>query len=97
MHDRLDAGLVMMAASIAGGKIPIIGVAAEDIRILIEKMMQMGIEFRVNGHVLVVSSPGRHLKPVNVITCRFSRLYSMASQRAHDFTQISSIATRQIF
>jgi UDP-N-acetylglucosamine 1-carboxyvinyltransferase len=71
MNDRLDAGLFMMAAGIAGGKISIIGVAPEDIRILIEKMMQMGIDIRVNGHVLEVSSPGRHLKPVNVLTCPY--------------------------
>ena len=71
MNDRLDAGLFMMAAGIAGGQISIIGVAPEDIRILIEKMMQMGIEINVNGHVLEVSSPGRHLKPVNVLTCPY--------------------------
>lgn len=71
MNDRLDAGLFMMAAGIAGGRISIIGVAPEDIRILIEKMMQMGVEIRVNGHVLEVSSPGRHLKPVNVLTCPY--------------------------
>ena len=71
MNDRLDAGLFMMAAGIAGGKISIIGVAPEDIRILIEKMMQMGIEIRINGHVLEVSSQGRGLKPVNVLTCPY--------------------------
>jgi UDP-N-acetylglucosamine 1-carboxyvinyltransferase len=71
MNDRLDAGLFMMAAGIAGGKISIIGVAPGDVRILIEKMTQMGIEIRVNGHVLEVSSTGRHLKPVNVLTCPY--------------------------
>jgi UDP-N-acetylglucosamine 1-carboxyvinyltransferase len=71
MNDRLDAGLFMMAAGIAGGKISIIGVAPGDLRILIEKMMQMGIEIRINGHVLEVSSTGRHLKPVNVLTCPY--------------------------
>jgi UDP-N-acetylglucosamine 1-carboxyvinyltransferase len=71
MNDRLDAGLFMMAAGIAGGKIAIIGVAPEDIRMLIEKMMQMGIDIRINGHVLEVSSPGKHLKPVNILTCPY--------------------------
>ena len=71
MNDRLDAGLFMMAAAIAGGRIAIIGVAPEDIRILIEKMMQMGVEINVNGHVLEVSSAGRDLKPVNVLTCPY--------------------------
>jgi len=71
MNDRLDAGLFMMAAGIAGGKIAIIGVVPEDIRILMEKMMQMGVEMRVNGHVLEVASPGRALKPVNVLTCPY--------------------------
>jgi UDP-N-acetylglucosamine 1-carboxyvinyltransferase len=71
MNDRLDAGLFMMAAGIAGGKISIIGVAPGDLRILIEKMMQMGIDIGINGHVLDVSSPGRHLKPVNVLTCPY--------------------------
>jgi UDP-N-acetylglucosamine 1-carboxyvinyltransferase len=66
MNDRLDAGLFMMAAGIAGGKISIIGVAPGDLRILIEKMMQMGIDIGINGHVLDVASPGRHL---NRSTC----------------------------
>ena len=71
MNDRLDAGLFMMAAGIAGGKISIIGVAPEDIRILVEKMMQMGVEIRINGHVMDVSSPGKNLRPVNVLTCPY--------------------------
>ena len=71
MNDRLDAGLFMMAAGIAGGKVSIIGVAPQDMRILIEKMMQMGIEIRINGHVMEVSSPGKHLRPVNVLTCPY--------------------------
>jgi len=71
MNDRLDAGLFMMAAGIAGGKISIIGVEPGDIRILIEKMKQMGIDIHVNGHVLDVSSPGRQLKPVNILTCPY--------------------------
>ncbi|BBO89109.1 UDP-N-acetylglucosamine 1-carboxyvinyltransferase [Desulfosarcina ovata] len=71
MNDRLDAGLFMMAAGIAGGKVSIIGVVPEDLRLLIEKMVQMGVEIRVNGHVLDVESPGRNLKPVNVLTCPY--------------------------
>jgi UDP-N-acetylglucosamine 1-carboxyvinyltransferase len=71
MNDRLDAGLFMMAAGIAGGKISIIGVAPGDLRILIEKMTQMGVNIGINGHVLDVSSPGKHLKPVNVLTCPY--------------------------
>ncbi len=71
MNDRLDAGLFMMAAGIAGGKISIIGVAPGDLRILTEKMMQMGVEIRINGHVMEVASPGKHLKPVNVLTCPY--------------------------
>ncbi|HSO20539.1 MAG TPA: UDP-N-acetylglucosamine 1-carboxyvinyltransferase [Desulfosarcina sp.] len=71
MNDRLDAGLFMMAAGIAGGKISIIGVAPQDLRILTEKMMQMGVEIRINGHVMEVCSPGRLLKPVNVLTCPY--------------------------
>ena len=71
MNDRLDAGLFMMAAGIAGGKVSIIGVAPGDLRIVIEKMMQMGVNIQVNGHVLDVSSPGRQLKPVNVLTCPY--------------------------
>ena len=71
MNDRLDAGLFMMAAGITGGKISIIGVAQEDMRILIEKLVQMGVEIRINGHVMEVSSPGKNLKPVNVLTCPY--------------------------
>jgi UDP-N-acetylglucosamine 1-carboxyvinyltransferase len=71
MNDRLDAGLFMMAAGIAGGKVSIIGVAPGDLRILVEKMKQMGVEIGVNGHVLDVSSRGKNLKPVNVLTCPY--------------------------
>ncbi len=71
MNDRLDAGLFMIAAGIAGGTISIIGVAQEDMRILIEKLIQMGVEIRINGHVMEVSSPGSNLKPVNVLTCPY--------------------------
>lgn len=71
MNDRLDAGLFMMAAGIAGGKVSIIGVAPEDLRILIEKMMQMGIAIDSNGHALQVSSPGKGLRPVNILTCPY--------------------------
>lgn len=71
MNDRLDAGLFMMAAGIAGGKIAIIGVAPGDLRILIEKMLQMGVAIQIKGHVLEVSSPGRNLKPVNILTCPY--------------------------
>lgn len=71
MNDRLDAGLFMMAAGIAGGKIAIIGVAPQDLRILTEKMMQMGVDIRINGHVMEVASPGRGLRPVNVLTCPY--------------------------
>jgi UDP-N-acetylglucosamine 1-carboxyvinyltransferase len=71
MNDRLDAGLWMMAAGIAGGKVSIIGVVPEDLRILTEKMKQMGVDVRINGHVMDVSSPGRDLKPVNVLTCPY--------------------------
>ncbi|WP_281492188.1 hypothetical protein [Desulfosarcina cetonica] len=71
MNDRLDAGLFMMAAGIAGGKVSIIGAVPEDLRLLTEKIMQMGVEIRVNGHVMDVSSPGQGLKPVNVLTCPY--------------------------
>jgi UDP-N-acetylglucosamine 1-carboxyvinyltransferase len=71
MNDRLDAGLFMMAAGIAGGKVSIIGVAPGDLRILVEKMKQMGVDIGINGHVLDVSSPGKNLKPVNILTCPY--------------------------
>jgi len=71
MNDRLDAGLFMMAAGIAGGKISIIGVNPADLRILTEKMMQMGVEIRIDGYVMEVASPGRNLRPVNVLTCPY--------------------------
>jgi UDP-N-acetylglucosamine 1-carboxyvinyltransferase len=71
MNDRLDAGLFMMAAGIAGGQISIIGVNPADLRILVEKMVQMGIEIRINGHVMEVASPGKNLRPVNVLTCPY--------------------------
>ncbi len=71
MNDRLDAGLWMIAAAIAGGKVSIIGVAPGDLCILIEKMKQMGVTIGINGHVLDVESKGKNLRPVNVLTCPY--------------------------
>ncbi|MDL2328438.1 UDP-N-acetylglucosamine 1-carboxyvinyltransferase [Desulfosarcina sp. OttesenSCG-928-A07] len=71
MNDRLDAGLFMVAAGIAGGKVSIIGVEPGDIRLLTEKMLQMGVSIQANGHVMDVSSSGRDLRPVNVLTCPY--------------------------
>jgi len=71
MNDRLDAGFFMMAAGIAGGEISLIGVEPDHIRLLIEKLVQMGVEVEPCGHVLSVKSSGENLKPVNVLTCPY--------------------------
>ena len=71
MNDRLDAGFFMMAAGIAGGEVSLIGVEPDHMRLLIEKLVQMGVEIEPCGHVLSVKSSGKNLKPVNVLTCPY--------------------------
>jgi len=67
MHDRLDAGLLMMAGGITRGDIALKGVGSEHLRIFETKLHQMGIETRQDGEWTRVRGPER-LSPINVVT-----------------------------
>ena len=67
MHDRLDAGLMMMAGGITGGEIALKGVCFEHLRIFVAKLHQMGIETSQDGEWTRVKGP-EHLSPINVVT-----------------------------
>lgn len=71
MNDRLDAGLFILAASITKSNISIIGVEPDHIRLLTEKLIQMGVIIEIDGHVLHVKSNGETLNPVNILTCPY--------------------------
>lgn len=67
MHDRLDAGLLMMAAGITGGDVALKGVNWDHLRIFEVKLQQMGIGTRRKGEWTRVRGPER-LSPINVVT-----------------------------
>ena len=67
MHDRLDAGLFMMAAGITRGDVAIHGVEQDHLRIVEAKLQQMGVSIRHDGEWARVRGPER-LSPINVVT-----------------------------
>ena len=67
MHDRLDAGLMMMAAGITGGDVLLKGVNWDHLRIFEVKLQQMGIGTRRKGEWTRVRGPEK-LSPINVVT-----------------------------
>jgi UDP-N-acetylglucosamine 1-carboxyvinyltransferase len=67
MHDRLDAGLFMMASGITGGDVAIDGVHQQHLRIVEAKLQQMGVEIAHDGVWTRVRGP-RKLLPINVVT-----------------------------
>lgn len=67
MHDRLDAGLLMMAGVITGGDISLKGVCAEHLRVFEAKLGQMGVEIARQGEWTRVRGT-EHLSPINAIT-----------------------------
>ena len=67
MPDRLDAGPLMMSAIIAGGDLSVVGAQTEDMRILIEKLRQMGASINTDGQIVRVKRKGK-IHPVNIIS-----------------------------
>jgi UDP-N-acetylglucosamine 1-carboxyvinyltransferase len=67
MHDRLDAGLLMMAAGITGGELALKGAVWEHLRIFTIKLQQMGIKLKRKGEWTQISGPQK-LSPINVVT-----------------------------
>lgn len=67
MPDRLDAGPLMMLAVITGGDLSVIGAQVEYMRILIEKLKQMGASIYVDGQLVRVKREGE-IRSVNIIS-----------------------------
>ncbi|MCW2886953.1 MAG: UDP-N-acetylglucosamine1-carboxyvinyltransferase [Streptosporangiaceae bacterium] len=67
MPDRIDAGVLVMAAAITGGEVNLVGASLEHLGVAADKLEQMGVEFHQQGAVLQVHRD-RPLRPINVIT-----------------------------
>ena len=67
MPDRIDAGVLVMAAAITGGEISLVGAELEHLGVAADKLEQMGVEFHQEGAVLQIRRE-RPLRPINVIT-----------------------------
>ncbi|MDF5759255.1 UDP-N-acetylglucosamine 1-carboxyvinyltransferase [Spongiactinospora sp. TRM90649] len=67
MPDRLDAGVIAMAAAITGGEVNLVGAHLDHLGVVRWKLEQMGVKFADQGAVLHVSRD-RSLRPINVIT-----------------------------
>ena len=67
MYDRLDAGMMMMAATITGGDAALRGVVRHHLDIFEAKLVQMGVEVRGEEDLVRVTGPDR-LQPINVVS-----------------------------
>jgi UDP-N-acetylglucosamine 1-carboxyvinyltransferase len=67
MPDRIDAGVLVMAAAITGGEASLVGASLEHLGVAADKLEQMGVEFHQEGAVLQIRRE-RPLRPINVIT-----------------------------
>lgn len=67
MPDRIDAGVLVMAAALTGGEISLVGAELEHLGVAADKLEQMGVEFHQEGAVLQIRRE-RPLRPINVIT-----------------------------
>ena len=70
MPDRIDAGVLAMAAAAAGGEVTLVGAVPEHLGVARWKLEQMGVELDSEGAVLEVRRD-RPLRPINVITCPY--------------------------
>ncbi|MQA84155.1 MAG: UDP-N-acetylglucosamine 1-carboxyvinyltransferase [Streptosporangiales bacterium] len=67
MPDRIDAGVMAMAAAATGGEVSLVGATLEHFGVVRWKLEQMGVEFADQGAVLQVRRE-RPLRPINVLT-----------------------------
>lgn len=71
MHDRLDAGLFMLAAAMTRGEATIRGVQRQHLEIFDHKLLQMGVDIVSRDDTTVtVSVPGK-LSPINIVTSAY--------------------------
>ena len=67
MYDRLDAGMLMMAAAITGGDVAVRGVIRDHLEIFEAKLVQMGVDVRPERDLVRVTGLDR-LQPINVVS-----------------------------
>lgn len=67
MPDRLDAGVLAMAAALTGGECDLVGASLDHFGVARWKLEQMGVDFASHGAVLHVRRT-QPLRPINVIT-----------------------------
>lgn len=70
LSDRLEAGTFMLAVGACGGTVELKDVRPEDNELLIAKMIEAGIKFKIGKNKIAVSSSGRP-KAVNITTYPF--------------------------
>ncbi len=68
MHDRLDAGLFIMAVAITKGEATLTGVRRDHLEIFDAKLTQMGVEIISRDDVTVTVRGPEKLTPINVVT-----------------------------
>ena len=67
MHDRLDAGLMLMAAAVTRGEATLTGVRLDHLEIFDAKVRQMGVELQVHDGARVTVRGPERLSPINVV------------------------------
>lgn len=68
MPDRIEAGVMAVAAALTGGRITLVGAGVLDhLGIATHKLEQMGVHLAVAGAVATAARPG-DLHPINIIT-----------------------------
>ena len=67
MHDRLDAGMLMMASAITAGDVRLRGVGCTHLRVFEAKLHQMGVTTKENCESTRIRAP-KKLSPINVVT-----------------------------
>jgi UDP-N-acetylglucosamine 1-carboxyvinyltransferase len=67
ISDRIEAGTYMVAAAITRGDVTVEGINVENMRVVIEKLQEMGVRIKVNGDKVRVFGKGR-LRPIEIVT-----------------------------
>ncbi len=70
MADRLEAATFLIAGAITGGQVTVRGVRAEDLRIVLAKLEEMGVEITTTEESITASLDGRP-KPTLITTYPF--------------------------
>jgi len=67
ISDRIEAGTYMVASAITRGDVTVEGVNVENMRVIIEKLQEMGVRVKIKGDKVRVFGKGR-LRPIEIVT-----------------------------